>query len=200
MVSRRRFRYHFEGRFGQFAKDRKNESLAVPIETWLDEVRAKNKIDNPKRGGYLWQCVDNYYTAVLSGSTLASPVGEDDFIRAMAAVEGALITPGFAFALELMSHPGTLLQSEDRLCVNKSTPSSPEKPAPLSKTISFKPMRAAGGLRVPENYKLPPGLYAKLLEVNQFDLKLWTHVKEIHQRMVSFESAPHERLERNYSK
>ena len=153
----------------------------MPIESWLAQVRARNKLDNPKRGGYVWQCVDNYYTAVLSGSTLASPIGEDDFVRAKAAIDGTLISPGFAFALELISHPTTLLKTEELLCVNKSLPLSHE---PLSQTISFKKLRAAGGPRVPDNFILPSPLYQELLKANQFDLRLWNHVKRTHQLRI----------------
>lgn len=168
-------RYWFEGRYPQHSKARQNESAAVSIEEWIRDVRKQNQQDNPRRGGYVWQCVDNYYTAVLSGSMLGKPVDEGDFKKAKAALAGELISPGFAFALELLSSSPTESLVRKSLCASNTT----------QPRVTLAVKRAAGGQRVPRGFKLQARLYADLLAANSFDLRLWTFVTEEHKRRIA---------------
>ena len=207
-------RYWFEGRWPQHSRVR-GESDAMAIEDWIERVRRQNDRDNPSRKGYFWQCVDNYYTAVLSGSTLPYQLRrqqahqEVEYRAAIAAVDGGLVTPGFAFALELLSHPRTLqyikrqllcaciartssgeffhrLEDGKQICEVRVSGTNSAKitdNATLAE-LSVAPKRAAGGPRVPKNYILPKDLHEQLLSANDADMRLWSYIKTSHKKRI----------------
>ena len=165
-------RYWFEGRWGQHTKQKRTEETAASFEAFVAKARAENAADNPRRAGWLWSCVDEYYVKVLSGWT-GGAIGDASRADAERALDELVAARrGLVLVTEWLSHPAVRRAALRFFCVDAA-----RAPAALEK-FSFKPKRAGGGARVPAGYVLPAHLEHELLASNTLDLALWKHTAE----------------------